>query len=224
MIRVAGLKQQKAAGVRKRDPSGLTPSQQLFLIAGKVRQMVARQTAAIHDALQRLAGHDFHLVFPEDWTPLQRQFLAKFFTKEVAAGPDTPGCRRIEHLPFAPRPAIVRGAAGGHLESRPVRAETGGDSRAGRVQPLREYPHGPGDLRRAFGRGDPGQCQDDVRRPRDSRARRLSYYAGCRRGGPGRRGGGSPQRGPGCRDLAPAAQSRCGWRSVPIRTPTSCGG
>ena len=34
MIRVAGLKQQKAAGVRKRDASGLTPSQQLFLISG----------------------------------------------------------------------------------------------------------------------------------------------------------------------------------------------
>jgi len=41
MIRVAGLKQQKAAGVRKRDTSGLTPSQQLFLISGRTREMVA---------------------------------------------------------------------------------------------------------------------------------------------------------------------------------------
>ena len=47
MIRVAGLKQQKAAGVRKRDASGLTPSQQLFLISGKVREMLAKQTAGI---------------------------------------------------------------------------------------------------------------------------------------------------------------------------------
>jgi polyphosphate kinase len=53
MIRVAGLKQQKAAGVRKRDASGLTPSQQLFLIAGKVRQMVARQSVAIAEVFER---------------------------------------------------------------------------------------------------------------------------------------------------------------------------
>jgi polyphosphate kinase len=83
MIRVAGLKQQKAAGVRKRDASGLTPSQQLFLIAGKVRQMVAQQTAAITDVFEQLAGHGFYLVRRTDWTPMQRQFLAKFFTMEV---------------------------------------------------------------------------------------------------------------------------------------------
>jgi polyphosphate kinase len=83
MIRVAGLKQQKAAGVRKRDPSGLTPSQQLYLIAGKVRQMVAQQTAAMDEVFQRLTGHDFHLVRRADWTAAQRQFLAKFFTTEV---------------------------------------------------------------------------------------------------------------------------------------------
>ena len=83
MIRVAGLKQQKAAGVRKRDASGLTPSQQLFLIAGKVRQMVAQQAEAIAEVFARLAEHDFHLVRRADWTPLQRQFLAKFFTREV---------------------------------------------------------------------------------------------------------------------------------------------
>jgi polyphosphate kinase len=83
MIRVAGLKQQKAAGVRKRDPSGLTPSQQLFLIAGKVRKMVAQQAETTAEVLDRLTEHDFHLVRRTDWAPVQRQFLAKFFRMEV---------------------------------------------------------------------------------------------------------------------------------------------
>jgi len=83
MIRVAGLKQQKAAGVRKRDASGLTPSQQLSLISGKVREMLAQQAAGIAEVFEKLAAHDFHLVGRERWTPKQRQFLSKYFTAEV---------------------------------------------------------------------------------------------------------------------------------------------
>jgi len=83
MIRVAGLKQQKAAGVRKREPSGLTPSQQLFFISGKVHEMMTQQAAAIADALAELKPHGFHLVRRQDWTPKQRQFLAGFFASEV---------------------------------------------------------------------------------------------------------------------------------------------
>ena len=83
MIRVAGLKQQKAAGVRKRDASGLTPSQQLFFISGKVQDMVARQTAAIADVFSQLSEHDFHLVWRDEWTPRQRQFLSRFFAADM---------------------------------------------------------------------------------------------------------------------------------------------
>jgi len=83
MIRVAGLKQQKAARVRRRDPSGLTPSQQILLISGKAREMVAEQTTAIGDALDALKGHDFHLVKRDEWTPKQRQYLASFFASDV---------------------------------------------------------------------------------------------------------------------------------------------
>jgi len=83
MIRVAGLKQQKAAGVRKRDPSGLTPSQQLLFISGKVHEMVTQQAVAIADALAELKPYGFHLVRRQDWTPTQRQFLAGFFASEV---------------------------------------------------------------------------------------------------------------------------------------------
>lgn len=83
MIRVAGLKQQKAAGVRKRDASGLTPAQQLFLISGTVLDMVTQQTAAIAEVLGELRCHEFHLVRRDEWTPRQRQFLANFFATEM---------------------------------------------------------------------------------------------------------------------------------------------
>jgi polyphosphate kinase len=83
MIRVAGLKQQKAAGVRKRDASGLTPFEQVFFIGGKVQEMVAQQTVAIADVFDRLAAHEFYLVRRDRWTPEQRRFLANFFACEV---------------------------------------------------------------------------------------------------------------------------------------------
>jgi polyphosphate kinase len=70
-------------GVRKRDASGLTPSQQLFLISGKVRDMVAQQTLGVREVLERLTAHDFHLVHRDQWTPKQRQFLSEYFAVEV---------------------------------------------------------------------------------------------------------------------------------------------
>lgn len=85
MIRVAGLRRQKAGGVRKRDVSGLTPSQQLLLISGKVQEMVARQSAAIADVLEQLRARGVFLVRKDDWTPKQRYFVAKFFATEIHA-------------------------------------------------------------------------------------------------------------------------------------------
>lgn len=83
MIRIAGLKQQKAAGVRKRDASGLTPSQQLLLISSKVTKMVAQQTRTVAEVFDRLKARDFHLVHRDRWTPRQRRFVEKFFATEV---------------------------------------------------------------------------------------------------------------------------------------------
>jgi polyphosphate kinase len=83
MIRVAGLRQQKAAGVRKREPSGLTPSQQLLLVTAKVQKMISEQAAAIAETLDLLKAHDFHLVRRDDWTPKQRQFLANYFATDL---------------------------------------------------------------------------------------------------------------------------------------------
>ncbi len=83
MIRVADLYRQKAAGIRKRDPSGLTVSQQLSLIAERIRAMVAQQTATVGEVLSQLAGQGLSVVRRGDWVPKQREFLARFFSSEV---------------------------------------------------------------------------------------------------------------------------------------------
>ena len=48
MIRVAGLMQQRSAGVRRRDLAGMTPNQQLAAISRRAHRMVREQTAGIH--------------------------------------------------------------------------------------------------------------------------------------------------------------------------------
>ncbi len=83
MIRVAGLKQQQAAGVRRRDASGLTPAGQLAAIRRRVRRMVREQTHAIWDACEALSRCGVRLLEIEDLSDAQRRFLGEHFTAEV---------------------------------------------------------------------------------------------------------------------------------------------
>ncbi len=83
MIRVAGLRQQKAAGVRRRDPAGLTPHEQLKAIAARVRRMVAEQSAAIAAATAELAEQGISLLETEQFTDEQRHYLAELFAAEI---------------------------------------------------------------------------------------------------------------------------------------------
>ena len=83
MIRVAGLMQQRSAGVRKRDPSGLTPGQQLAAISVRVHQMVDEQFAGIVEVAAQLADHGLCLLDAADWTPEQRRYLQGHFAREV---------------------------------------------------------------------------------------------------------------------------------------------
>ncbi|MBS3821577.1 MAG: polyphosphate kinase 1, partial [Phycisphaerae bacterium] len=83
MIRVAGLKQQEVAAVPATDPSGLTPTGQLVCIGQRVRQLVAEQTAAIHDVLDHLAEQGIHMLSRDDWSPSQRRFLEDYFRQDV---------------------------------------------------------------------------------------------------------------------------------------------
>lgn len=83
MIRVAGLKQQAAAGVTSRDVGGLTPAELLARISERTHRMVAEQSAAIDAVAERLAQHGIVLVRAGAMTEEQRRFAASHFRREV---------------------------------------------------------------------------------------------------------------------------------------------
>jgi len=83
MIRVAGLMQQRTAGVRKRDPAGLTPAEQITAISRRTHRMMAEQTVGIREAFSKLAEHGLSVLPPHDWTPDDRKFLQSHFSREV---------------------------------------------------------------------------------------------------------------------------------------------
>jgi polyphosphate kinase len=83
MIRVAGLRQQHEAGLRRRDPSGLTPGQQLLAIHGKVHTMVAEQTRAIQAVFGLFQKHQVTLTRRDTWSPKQHEFLYRYFNTDI---------------------------------------------------------------------------------------------------------------------------------------------
>lgn len=83
MIRVAGLMQQASAGVRKKDPAGLTPRQQLDAIAQTAQALVQRHTQAVNSLLDELRTHGLAVLKPHEWTKEQRDYLRDFFDHEM---------------------------------------------------------------------------------------------------------------------------------------------
>ncbi len=83
MIRVAGLRQQREAGLRKRDPSGLTPSQQLLAIHDGVHTLVAEQTRTIQHVFGQLQKHQVTLTRRDTWSPQQHEFLYRYFNSDI---------------------------------------------------------------------------------------------------------------------------------------------
>ena len=83
LVRVAGLMQQRSAGVTGRDPAGLTPEEQLGAVAERTHRMVAEQAKGIRDVTAKLAEHGLRVFESPDLSPDQRQFLRGYFAKEV---------------------------------------------------------------------------------------------------------------------------------------------
>jgi len=83
LIRVAGLMRQRAAAVRRRDPSGMTPTQQLAAIAERVRRMVAEHAVGVRQVLGHLAGHGLRVFEPGEWTPQQEESLRSHFRSDI---------------------------------------------------------------------------------------------------------------------------------------------
>ena len=83
MVRVAGLVQLRSAGVRRRDPAGMTPAQQLAAVSQRAHRMVAEQAAGIRQVFDALEENGLHVRRAQDWTEPQRQWLRAHFSREI---------------------------------------------------------------------------------------------------------------------------------------------
>lgn len=83
MVRVAGLQQQRSAGMRKRDFSGLTPAQQLSSISAEVHEMVASQSETIDEVLSGLQAQGFALLRRSAWSVQQQDRLLGYFNTDL---------------------------------------------------------------------------------------------------------------------------------------------
>ena len=102
MIRVAGLKQQQAARIRKRDLSGLTPVQQLARISARVKQMVTEQSEGIRRATEELRAKGVVFLRIGELTGAQREFLRSFFDLEAAPILTPLAVSRLDPCPVLP--------------------------------------------------------------------------------------------------------------------------
>jgi len=84
-VRVAGLEDQVAAGLRTRSPDGLEPGQQLAAITARAHELVARQSRIFADevvpALEAggVVMSDWHTLDDEDRTYLEEVFSRRIF-------------------------------------------------------------------------------------------------------------------------------------------------
>lgn len=83
LVRVAGLMRQRAAKVCKRDPSGLTPAEQLAAISKRVHRMYEEQAAGIREVFGKLAEKGLYVWSRSDWSPENEHFLKSYFTREI---------------------------------------------------------------------------------------------------------------------------------------------
>ena len=102
MVRVAGLFQQRAAGVRKRDISGLTAAQQLKLINARVAKMIETQSEAIKDVFEKLNDEGLCITKKKEWTIGQREFLERYFKNEIAPALTPLSMDDLEPYPLLP--------------------------------------------------------------------------------------------------------------------------
>ncbi|ABU59589.1 polyphosphate kinase 1 [Roseiflexus castenholzii] len=84
MIRVAGLKQQVAAGVVSRSLDGMTPAEQLAAIRRAVIPLVEQHRACwLDDVRPKLCQQGIHVLDYHELTPEQRAKCAEYFEREV---------------------------------------------------------------------------------------------------------------------------------------------
>jgi polyphosphate kinase len=84
-IRVAGLKQQEAVGASQRGPDNLSPPEQLRQIRLVAEGLVAEQYRVLNEVLiPKLDLQGIRLLEAADWNDKQRQWLKRYFRREIA--------------------------------------------------------------------------------------------------------------------------------------------
>ena len=95
LVRVAGLMSARAEGVRRRDPSGMTPAAQLQAVSQRVHRMVQEQQEGVLAALAQLAAAGISVVPAAQWTDDAAEVPADVFQQgnparaHAAGGPGT---------------------------------------------------------------------------------------------------------------------------------------
>ncbi|MGJ3252468.1 MAG: polyphosphate kinase 1 [Elainellaceae cyanobacterium] len=84
MVRVAGLKQQVEAQVRKLTPDGRTPQQQLDDISNLLHPVIVQQHEHFQTELRpQLANHGIYLIDYVDLNQEQRHYLQEYFKEQI---------------------------------------------------------------------------------------------------------------------------------------------
>jgi len=83
LVRVAGLMSARAGGVRRRDPSGMTPAAQLRAVSHRVHAMMQQQREGVLAGLAQLASAGLRVAPAAEWTAEQGKFLQTYFSKEI---------------------------------------------------------------------------------------------------------------------------------------------
>jgi polyphosphate kinase len=160
MVRVAGLKQQVAAGVTSRSADGLTPAEQLAAIRPMVQRLLDDSRACFHQVLEQLWQTGMHIVDYENLSKDQKEQARSYFQKDIF-----PVLTPLAYDPARPFPfisnmslnlaVIVRDEDGGERFARvkvpstlprliPVSDETEATNSASKRQPRRSADEGGG--------------------------------------------------------------------------------
>ncbi|MFB3893096.1 MAG: polyphosphate kinase 1 [Phycisphaerae bacterium] len=102
MIRVAGLRQQRAAGITHKDASGLTPAGQLAAIGERVARMVREQSHGVRQVLTELSAQGISVLSVAEAADEQRQFLRSIFSAEILPALTPLAVEELEPCPILP--------------------------------------------------------------------------------------------------------------------------
>ncbi len=83
MIRVAGLKQQIASSVRKKDLSGLTPSQQLVEISDKIQELNTNHCKILNQIIKHLSTEGIRILDISGCDEAQIESAMSFFHSDI---------------------------------------------------------------------------------------------------------------------------------------------